>query len=204
MQIPVQYIAHGPFWLRGQAQSFLWDLRPDIQRAIKQTLVAKQLVRAKKYVACHIRNSDNVKVIKRDFGIDAMKANSLSTCMAVARRIRDKDPELRTIFIATDNSEVIQDLPTDSPWKFIFQSGKHVTRTANIDSKFAWFRHKGGKSAIITDIELMRKADYVVGSMISNVFRLVAELRDANPELPVDSLKTQRVFSVDVEWYEDP
>jgi hypothetical protein len=50
----------------------------------------------------------------------------------------------------------------------------------------------------------MRKADYVVGSMISNVFRLVAELRDANPELPVDSLKTQRVFSVDVEWYEDP
>jgi hypothetical protein len=147
-----------------------------------------------------------VKTIREDFGIDAVQANSLKVCLAIAKRIRKTDPSMHTIFIATDSTEVIQQIPKHSSWRFVYQNGKVATRTdQTTTASFAWFRHMGGKGAILTDIELMRNADYVIGSMISNVFRLVAELREINPQLPKDSvMRLQRVFSVDVEWYQDP
>ena len=57
---------------------------------------------------------------------------------------------------------------------------------------------------MLTDIELMRKADFVIGSMTSNVFRLVAELRAASPGSGHGGGLAQRAFSVDVPWMQKP
>ena len=60
-----------------------------------------------------------------------------------------------------------------------------------------------GAAAVATDIEAMRRADFLVGSFQSNVYRLGAEL---NMAWLVDKypIHMDRHRTVDVEWFEDP
>ena len=58
----------------------------------------------------------------------------------------------------------------------------------------------------LEDIETLRRADFLVGSFQSNVYRLAAELNTAyhvdKYEWSVGAMN--RIFPVDIEWYEDP
>jgi hypothetical protein len=78
----------------------------------------------------------------------------------------------------------------------------NVERTTSI--KFFWYGRGRSKAAagVATDVEMLRRADFLVGSFQSNVYRLAAELNLAylSDKYP---WSMQRHYSVDVEWYED-
>lgn len=69
-----------------------------------------------------------------------------------------------------------------------------------------WFREARQHEAVnvFVDIEAMRRADFLVGSFSSNVFRLGAELNVAHHAGTKYSPHVERIASVDVEWYADP
>lgn len=58
---------------------------------------------------------------------------------------------------------------------------------------------------VMADLEALRRADFLVGSFPSNVYRLAAELNAAYNDGTKYSPHAQRIFAVDdVEWYQDP
>ena len=58
-------------------------------------------------------------------------------------------------------------------------------------------------AAIATDLEVLRQADFLIGSHQSNVYRLATELNWAFHTSKYPRLM-KRHHTVDIEWYEDP
>lgn len=72
---------------------------------------------------------------------------------------------------------------------------------------FMWFESLRGNAAagIATDVDVLKRASFLIGSYQSNVFRLVAGLQQAyHVSNFTFSRGMERVYPVDVEWYEDP
>jgi hypothetical protein len=128
--------------------------------------------------------------------------------MEIANSIQRQHPDITDVYVATDNEKIARMTKSDmynSSWTFHLQKG---VRRASSDSGFMWFaKHRAaGAGAIAADIETLRRADFLVGSFQSNVYRLAAELNTAyhvdKYEWSVGAMN--RIFPVDIEWYEDP
>ena len=214
---------HGRFWVRAQMVHFLWrpsnDLMDQIQErwppelmtlkspANHSNATSKTDNMHQHYIAFHIRYTDNIGDLNRDFGRDAMVTRSFDRFMKFANAIRDEHPDIpiNTIVLATDSTDMVKESQRQQwkvqGWNFLLQND--VQRS---DSKsYLWFGNgrSSAAPAIATDLELMRRADFLVGSFQSNVYRLAAELNSAWNVYRYP-IHIRRHFTVDVEWFEDP
>ena len=248
--------SQGRFWIRAQMAHYLWHPSRALKQQISQR-VPKELIPNynddydddddseipmsssdldttrttstdnEPYMAFHVRFTDNIYHLQRDFGRNATITRSFSQFMKIAQSIRHRHLQqqnpsssslssssptrIQKIFVATDNKDIILNevLAQNNNnknnkwdgWDFIFQ--KNVQRSNS--TNFMWF--KNGRStagpSIATDLEVMRSADYLVGSFQSNVYRLATELNTAY-HVSKYPINMHRHYSVDVEWYEDP
>lgn len=206
--IPHWERAYGRFWIRSQMAHYLWKPNGMLQAQIDARFppaVARDNVEP--FIGFHVRYSDNVRDLKKGFARDANISRSLSHFMEIAQDIRTQNPErhLSHIYLSTDNSKVVEQ--SKQPhweklgWKFIMQAD--VQRSTSQERM--WFREgrKNAAGAIATDIEVLRRADFLVGSFQSNVYRLACQLNSAW-QVKKYALDMQRHYAVDVEWYEDP
>jgi Alpha-(1,6)-fucosyltransferase N- and catalytic domains len=204
--IHLDHVAHyerlfGRFWVRSQIQQYLWKpstgLLAEIHARLPHTLHNVD------YIGIHVRFTDNIGSFRSDFGRDAVLTRKLDAFMDIAQDIRTKTG-ISTIYLATDSNKVLDNLNNSSSfsdWTFIVQA--NVPRTSG--DEWFWFQNSRAYSAaaIATDLQVLRNADYLIGSFQSNVYRLAAELNTA-AHMHKYPLYQNRHFSVDVEWYEDP
>jgi hypothetical protein len=128
--------------------------------------------------------------------------------MQHARDIRKRlDPAAATIYLATDSDTMLAASRdpkwTAEGWKFVYNP--QALKSTGTD--FMWFKQSRGKQAVnvMADLEGLRRADFLVGSFQSNVYRLAAELNNAFHGGRTYSPHTQRIFAVEsIEWYTDP
>jgi len=198
--IPHWERTYGRFWIRSQIVHFLWS-RPssDLRREIEERTPALP----EQYIGFHIRYSDNIADLNTFFARDAKVTRNFAHFMSIAESIRStSDNSIDTIFVATDNSNMIDETARGWPdWNFVFQ--KEVQRSTT--TKRTWYKSGRGTAAgaIATDVDVLRRANFLVGSFQSNVYRLSTELNTAY-HVRTYPTTMERHFSVDVEWYEDP
>ena len=208
--IPHYERQYGRYWIRSQMAHFLWANQKTayLREALERRLPKELLESGHRYIAFHIRLTDNVHDLERDFGRDALVTRSFDRYMEIANHIQQQYPDIAHIYIATDNEKIAKLMDSgmyDASWTFHLQQD---VKRASSDSGFMWFaNHRAaGVGAIAADIETLRRADYLVGSFQSNVYRLAAELNTAyhadKYEWSVGAM--DRIFPMDVEWYEDP
>jgi hypothetical protein len=203
--------AHGRFWVRAQMAHFMWRpsgwLQHEIEHSVPPALVKHAGTPETPFIGFHIRKTDNIADFRKAFSRNATLTRSFDRFMAFAEEIRSSFPDkhIETIYLATDNSAVIEESKRTTwqqlGWKFVFQT--NVQRTTAQDRM--WFRdgRSTAAGAIGTDLEVLRRADFLVGSFQSNVYRLAAELNSAWHAANY-SWSLRRHWTVDVEWYEDP
>jgi len=250
--IPFWERSMGRFWVRSQISHYLWNyMTPDLQQESNSRRPKTKTMEP--YIGFHIRYSDNIRDLERDFGRSAFKTRHFSHFMEIAERIRSRSPKVKTIYLATDNQEMIAASHnyTDR-WNFVLQEANDVPRVEHTNTTFdepeinatktkkekkshndddsntlplnttnttnsteeeeeeevnddlpklEWFvkSHQQNVGAIVADLEMLRRANYLVGSFQSNVYRLAAELNSA-----YHHGKEKRIYAVDIEWYEDP
>jgi hypothetical protein len=205
-QLSVKYAGYSTFSLRSNIQYFLWRFHPQIQQGLDAAIKYEKLSpisnSTERFIGCHIRLTDNINTVETRFKLNPKIANSFERCLHVVDSIRAKDKSIRKIFIASDSSIVIRKIQQRhrvyKGCKIYWQSS--VPRAGHF-AKWDWYPRKS--SGVITDIELLSRATYLVGSMTSNVFRLAAELRQARAERENDGAQ-QRIFSVDFPWTQYP
>jgi len=193
----------GRFWVRAQTAHYLWRPSYGLQSEIDKRLPADLLNGNKKFIGMHIRKTDNTASLQEDFGRDAEITRSLRRYMGIAETIRGEDPEVDTIYLATDNDKVVQEAEnmTVGDWKLVVQRDVQRANT----SEWMWFKENRafGAAAIAADIEVLRRADFLIGSHQSNVYRLATELNTAW-NVAKYPLRLNRLRTVDIPWYEDP
>ena len=204
--IPHWERTYGRFWVRAQMAHYLWRPNAMLQDQIKRRYPAN--IEKEIFIGFHVRYTDNIQDFQKHFCRNATLTRDFARFMQQAGAIRDRFPQkrIRRIYLATDNPQVIQQ--SQQPrwkklgWQFIFQTND-VQRSSTQDRM--WFRKGRGTAAgaMAADIEVLRRADFLVGSFQSNVFRLACELNVAW-HVSKYPLEMQRHWAVDVEWYEDP
>jgi len=203
--IPQWERMHGRYWIRAQISDYFWKYATDgLNEVVNSRLPRSLLDLNEPYIAFHIRMTDNVEHLADHFGRNATVTRSFGRFMEIADRIRRDHHTLRHIYVATDNDyAAAMTLKGDYPnWTFHIQDDVKRSDSA---SKFMWFQdHRAGSAgAIGADIETLRRADFLVGSFQSNVYRLAAELNTCyHTSRYLWDMK--RIHTVDVEWYEDP
>jgi len=209
--IPSWERRYGGFWVRAQIQDFLWRPVADLASRIGEHPTLKRLSGMERagepLVALHIRYTDNIPTQADDFGRDARVTRSLHHFMLHAGRLRRRfAPQLRAVYLATDSTEVLNAsrAPCWAQDGWTFLHNPFALRSAA--TQLMWFREARQHEAVnvFVDIEAMRRADFLVGSFSSNVFRLGAELNVAHHAGTKYSPHVERIASVDVEWYADP
>jgi hypothetical protein len=200
---------YGRYWVRSQMVHYLWRPSPFLQQEMQQRRLA--LDHDVLYIGMHIRLTDNIPDFAKSFGRNATWTRRLERFMEIAEHIRQetrpKQPEISTIYIATDHAEVLswarRDFAKNHRWTFVGLPAAQVQRSTT--QQRVWFS-KGrsmAAGAMAADLDMLRKADYLIGSFQSNVFRLAAQLNTAW-HVAKYSVHQQRHFTVDVEWFEDP
>lgn len=194
---------YGRFWVRAQMAHFLWHPSDGLQSEIDKRAPPNLVNGETKYIGMHIRKTDNMSSLKWDFGRDANITRSLSRFMDIAGQIKAENPEIGTIYLATDNSKIVREARkiSDGNWKFVIQ--RDVERSTTTD--WIWFKESRafGAAAIATDLEVLRRADFLIGSHQSNVYRLATELNTAWNVAKYPQ-RLNRLRTVDIPWYEDP
>ena len=133
----------------------------------------------------------------------------------VEEHIDVDDEKISTIFVCTDNSNIIEDIERiyGNQSRFDFVYNEKVRRNTQSQSEWTWFLNDLKDQDlwnVIVDIEVMRTADYLFGSATSNVYRLAMELNYATNWVQHQVQRdhgrhSERIFSVDgVPWYQDP
>jgi len=203
--IPQWERMHGRYWIRAQLSDYFWKYATDgLNEVVNSRLPRSLLDLNEPYIAFHIRMTDNVEHLADHFGRNATVTRSFGRFMEIADRIRRDHHTLRHIYVATDNDyAAAMTLKGDYPnWTFHIQDDVKRSDSA---SKFMWFQdyRAGSAGAIGADIETLRRADFLVGSFQSNIYRLAAELNTCyHTSRYLWDMK--RIHTVDVEWYEDP
>jgi hypothetical protein len=189
----------GRFWIRSQLSHFLWKPSRGLQALMEQRLVEID----EPYIGMHIRFTDNRNSLQHEFGRDAAVTRSFDNFMEHAKRIRHLY-NVSTIYISTDCDQIVPQTNRRvyrNRWKFVFQD--NVQRGSS--RRHLWFQEGRASAAagIATDLELLRRANFLIGSHQSNVYRLACQLNHAHftEKYRYDM---RRHFSVDVEWFEDP
>ena len=196
----------GRYWIRSQTVHFLWDtigVADYLKTAIESRLPSDLKNGKIPYIGIHARFSDNIRDLARHFGRDAHITRNLNNFLRIADGIR-RETGVSHIFLATDSIEVmkqLKEIDSKSDWTFWVQND--VQRAESND--FMWFKdfRESMTAMIATDIEGLRRADYLIGSFQSNVYRLAAELNTAY-HTGRYSTHQLRHHTVDIEWYEDP
>ena len=195
---------YGRFWVRSQMVHALWRPSDGLAREIARRTPPGT---DRPYICFHIRYTDNIADLAKDFGRNATVTRDFGRYMRHAAAFRTEHPALKlsTIYLATDNIAMIAQSKhaewKAQGWTFILQTG--VQRSDSVARMWFAEGRKFGAAAVATDIEAMRRADFLVGSFQSNVYRLGAEL---NMAWLVDKypIHMDRHRTVDVEWFEDP
>lgn len=196
---------YGRYWIRAQISDYFWKYATDgLNEVVNSRLPRSLLDLNEPYIGFHIRMTDNVYHLERDFGRNATVTRSFGRFMEIADRIRRDHHTLRHIYVATDNDyAAAMTLNGDYPnWTFHIQDD---VKRSDSKSDLMWFENyrAGSGGAIGADIETLRRADFLVGSFQSNIYRLAAELNTCYHTSRYLWDK-KRIHTVDVEWYEDP
>jgi hypothetical protein len=201
----------GRFWIRAQMAHYLWrpsvGLQSEIDLRIPKNLLpssSQSSGQDNRFIGMHIRFTDNLFDFWKDFGRDGAVTRSLAHFMDIAGDIRN-ETGISTVYLATDSTLVLKQLQNSTyaqeGWSFQIQNGVIRSDVMNL----MWFKNIRDVMAagIGTDVEVLRRADYLIGSHQSNVFRLATELNTAYhvAKYPLDM---NRHRTVDIEWYEDP
>jgi Alpha-(1,6)-fucosyltransferase N- and catalytic domains len=211
--IPHYERMYGRYWVRSQMVHYLWRPNAGLRDAIDQQCPPELRGNERPFIGFHIRRTDNIADFAKGFNRDTNATRTVERFMeqaqAIRRRASNDGVEILLIYVATDNAEVIKECQTNQQykeqgWKFVFlPEGGQVQRSSGTQRN--WFRQ--GRSAaavgIVADLDILRRADYLVGSFQSNVYRMAAELNTAF-HVGNYSSHLKRHFTVDVEWYEDP
>ena len=190
----------GRYWIRAQTAHFLFRPSPQLWEQVQPRLQDKMPT---PFVGMHIRFTDNVRDFLKDFGRNASVTRSIDNFMKHANEFRLERPDLKTVYVATDNDQIVRELQerADNDWTFVIQ--KDVARSSG--QRFLWFANTraAGAPAMVADLEMLRRADYLIGGFQSNIYRLACELNTAYHyrRYPYWQLRHK---AVDVEWYEDP
>ncbi|CAB9513368.1 expressed unknown protein [Seminavis robusta] len=199
--VPTWERAFGRFWVRAQMAHYLWGKWHSANNKEEE---ASQKT-TKPYIVLYWISSRKMrKNLATKYGRDASITQAFERCMEIVVQNILLQPEqqpskssLDTIYIVTDG--VVQEsseggavlppetLEQDYPeWKFV----RRYPAT-NEDEK------------LLSDLELMRRADFLVGSFQSQMFRLATELNTAwfTGRYPP---AMKRHWPVDVEWFENP
>ena len=191
----------GRFWVRSMLSAYVWKPQPFLQEQI-QLRTPHNLTSP--YIGFHIRFTDNRNDLKKYFGRNAVTTRNFKNFMRYATEIKEKT-NISNIYISSDFDGISSEIKRRiyrKKFTFYLQTGQ-VDRGSS--KKFLWFMDGRSKAAasIATDLDVLRKADYLVGSHQSNVFRLACQL---NTAYHVDKYPyhVNRYQSVDVEWFEDP
>ena len=202
--IPHWERAYGRFWIRAQMSHYLWKLSSSFRDTLQVDLLYNTFLKDRPYIGMHVRYTDNIPDFAKSFARNATETRKLENFMKIANAIRHKWPSLQTIYLATDHSKMVSWAKEQYPsWTWICQPQvqRHTTQ------RRVWFtsgRATAG-SGIATDLELLRRADILIGSFQSNVYRLAAQLNTAYHAANYSVLESHhRHFTVDVEWFEDP
>ena len=200
--LPYWERTYGTFWVRSQVSSYWWtNYKTEL---LKEEIEPRLTKLEEPYIGFQIRMTDNVYHLRKHFSRNATITRSFERYMGIANDIRKENTKLRHIFVATDNEDAAAAAVKNNyeGWTFHIQDG--VTRGGK-DEKMMWFQESRSDSVglIGADLEMLRRADYLVGSFQSNVFRLAAEL-NTGYHTKKYLWDQRRIFSVDVEWYQDP
>lgn len=204
--IPHWERAYGRYWIRSQMAHYLWQPTEWLAQEIR---VRTAYPTDQAFVGVHIRFTDNIPDFAKSFGRNATYTRQLAYLLELATNVSQHHQSLtgvtiRDIYIATDHSKVL-DWAREIfvGWTVWGQESSNVQRATTQNR--VWFA-KGRSSAagaMAADLEVLRRADYLLGSFQSNVFRLAAQLNTAW-NVHRYSVRIRRHFTVDVEWFEDP
>jgi hypothetical protein len=206
----------GRFWIRSQCLYFLWHPSPTLQQSIDQRIASSASMRhlvghpQEDFIGIHIRLTDSRGSFAKDFGRNASITRTLDSYLAIAEYIRtQRQPShINTIYLATDSQSIrdqVEALTSAANFNWTIVMQDNVDRSES--GAFMWFESLRGNAAagIATDVDVLKRASFLIGSYQSNVFRLVAGLQQAyHVSNFTFSRGMERVYPVDVEWYEDP
>lgn len=212
--IPHWERAYGRYWIRSQIAHWLWKPNEAMQRAIDQRLnptFSEILHEGRHFLGIHVRFTDNIPDLAKDFGRNATITRDLQAYWEHAQIFAEEhklqsqaQPQLMDVFVATDHSEVVEwTKRIFHGWRVWSQSSVQRSTT----EERVWFAkgrsNPDAAAAMMSDLEILRRADYLVGSFQSNVFRLACQLNTAW-QASEYSVHQDRHASVDLAWFEDP
>eukprot|EP00188_Purpureofilum_apyrenoidigerum_P004592 Plantae.Rhodophyta-Purpureofilum_apyrenoidigerum.ctg53026.p1 GENE.Plantae.Rhodophyta-Purpureofilum_apyrenoidigerum.ctg53026~~Plantae.Rhodophyta-Purpureofilum_apyrenoidigerum.ctg53026.p1 ORF type:complete len:385 (+),score=53.14 Plantae.Rhodophyta-Purpureofilum_apyrenoidigerum.ctg53026:57-1157(+) len=151
----------------------LWSPRTEIRQSVQAIMEHMNLVDAS-YVGVHIRRGD--KVLETD----------PIPLYRYAEAIRLLAPEVRTIFAASDDFTVVQDLAELLPEYQVLSLSRgnfgHLQRMRNRANFEETYKTT---SKLIVEVELLSRADYFIGTFSSNIGHLIHLLRPHKPETSI-------------------
>lgn len=196
---------YGRYWIRAQISDYFWKYATEEStKEINSRLPRSLLDLNEPYIGFHIRMTDNVGHLADDFGRNATVTRRFGRFMEIANNIRRDNPTLKHVYVATDNEHAAAAALKGGYPNWTFHIQDYVKRS-NSESDVMWFEDfRAGTAGLIgADIETLRRADFLIGSFQSNVYRLAAEL-NTGYHTSRYLWDKKRIYAVDIEWYEDP
>jgi hypothetical protein len=199
--VPTWERSMGRFWIRSQMVRYLWEKwQRDNSSLYSLPSTGSSGTASRPYVAFYWISCKKLrKNLATKFGRNASVTQDVARYMELANSIRERsgDSSLNTIYFITDGDSGVA--PPEAfekmypNWQFVQIFAADETFSTNL----------GEEERTVASLELMQKADYLVGSFQSQMFRLGAELNAAwfaarySPSM-------RRHWTLDVEWFENP
>ena len=207
--IPQWERIYGRYWIRSQMAHYLWQPAEWLAKEMKHRLTFPT---DRPFIGIHVRFTDNIPDFAKSFGRNATYTRQLDHFWEIANQIAHEHNSqssaggrvpIRDLYIATDHAQVLDWARTIFVGWTVWGQDTGVQRSTT--QSRIWFAKGRGSAAaaMAADLEVLRRADYLLGSFQSNVFRLAAQLNTAW-NVHRYSVRTVRHFTVDVEWFEDP
>ncbi len=153
----------------------IWSFNEETQICIDNKI--KKLNMPKKYICLHIRQGDKLREIKeREFP-------DVSQYIKLAHKISS----IIDFFVMTDDVRVVEKLKNKyKNYNFYtladMQTGFDIRTYNNKDKQFRY----NSTIALLTDVEIAKKADIFIGTYSSNIFRLVSLFKKTNQMHAID------------------
>mmetsp|Transcript_9364 Transcript_9364/g.28210 ORF Transcript_9364/g.28210 Transcript_9364/m.28210 type:complete len:370 (+) Transcript_9364:216-1325(+) len=148
----------------------LWAPKAEIRQSV-QAIMQHMNLENVSYVGVHIRRGDKVTEIEP------------IPVHRYAEAIRTLAPDVHTVFAASDDFLVVQDLAELLPEYHVLSISRgnfgHLQRMRN---RASFEENYKATSKLIVEVELLSKANFFVGTFSSNVGQLVHLLRPYKPE----------------------
>jgi len=175
--VPSEYKKHGVFWYRSQLLGFFWRLNAHTRIHIEA--VKKKIGFTNRSIGIHVRHGDSCSD-PRPYTM--RKCFPLAIYMQYAESFRQKY-NISTIFLATDDSQVISESRQFSNFTIIFVPFDR-SRYDSLD--FIDEQLEAGTLdpeeegvSVITDITLLASTDYFIGTFSGNIGRIAYQLSSA-------------------------